>query len=150
MPDLVRYEVKDGVAVVTIDNPPVNALAPSVWTEIDDAVKRGVTDPAAEAIVLIGAGTTFIAGADQHDRLGGRIGVAPFDRFVELSPDFGRERVDRRVVDGHDGNAVFHFIPNEFRHGRSRENGSVAYHASAGAAFVSGRAGQNTMLYSDL
>jgi 3-hydroxyacyl-CoA dehydrogenase len=64
MSDLVRYEVKNGVAVVTIDNPPVNALAPAVWTEIDDAVKRGVADPAAEAIVLIGAGTTFIAGAD--------------------------------------------------------------------------------------
>jgi 3-hydroxyacyl-CoA dehydrogenase len=61
---LVRYEVKDGVAVVTIDNPPVNALAPEVWTQIDEAVKRGVADPAAEAIVLIGAGTTFIAGAD--------------------------------------------------------------------------------------
>jgi len=61
---LVRYEVKDGVAVVTIDNPPVNALAPSVWTEIDEAVKRAVADPAAGAIVLIGAGTTFIAGAD--------------------------------------------------------------------------------------
>jgi 3-hydroxyacyl-CoA dehydrogenase len=64
MADLVRYEVKDGVAVVTIDNPPVNALAPSVWTEIDEAVKRGAADPAAAAIVLIGAGTTFIAGAD--------------------------------------------------------------------------------------
>jgi 3-hydroxyacyl-CoA dehydrogenase len=64
MADLVRYEVKDGVAVITIDNPPVNALAPDVWTQIDEAVKRGVADPAAEAIVLIGAGTTFIAGAD--------------------------------------------------------------------------------------
>jgi 3-hydroxyacyl-CoA dehydrogenase len=64
MPDFVRYEVKDGVAVVTIDNPPVNALAPEVWGQIDEAVKRGVADPAAEAIVLIGAGTTFIAGAD--------------------------------------------------------------------------------------
>src|SRR4029453_511202 len=64
MPDLVRYEIKDGVAVVTIDNPPVNALAPSVWQQIEEAVKRGVADPAAEAIVLIGAGSTFIAGAD--------------------------------------------------------------------------------------
>jgi 3-hydroxyacyl-CoA dehydrogenase len=64
MADLVGYEVKDGVAVVTIDNPPVNALAPSVWTQLDEAVKRGAADPAAEAIVLIGAGTTFIAGAD--------------------------------------------------------------------------------------
>ena len=64
MSDLVRYEVKDAVAIVTIDNPPVNALAPEVWGQIDDAVNRGVADPAAEALVLIGAGTTFIAGAD--------------------------------------------------------------------------------------
>jgi 3-hydroxyacyl-CoA dehydrogenase len=64
MSDFVRYEVRDGVAVVTIDNPPVNALAPEVWGQIDEAVTRGVADPAAEAIVLIGAGTTFIAGAD--------------------------------------------------------------------------------------
>src|SRR6476620_12442248 len=64
MSDLVRYEVKDGVSVLTIDNPPVNALAPEVWGQIDEAVARGVADPSAEALVLIGAGTTFIAGAD--------------------------------------------------------------------------------------
>jgi 3-hydroxyacyl-CoA dehydrogenase len=64
MADLVRYEIKDGVAVLTIDNPPVNALSPAVWEAIDQGVQRAVADPAAEAIVLIGAGTTFIAGAD--------------------------------------------------------------------------------------
>ncbi|MBI3403731.1 MAG: enoyl-CoA hydratase/isomerase family protein [Acidobacteria bacterium] len=64
MPDLVRYEVKDRVAVITIDNPPVNALAPAVWEQIDQAVARGVADAGADAMVLVGAGTTFIAGAD--------------------------------------------------------------------------------------
>jgi len=64
MPDLVRYDIRDGVAVVTIDNPPVNALSPAVWEAVDQAVARASTDPAADAIVLIGAGTTFIAGAD--------------------------------------------------------------------------------------
>jgi len=64
MSDLVRYEVKDRVAVITIDNPPVNALAPAVWEQIDQAVARGVADTGADAMVLIGAGTTFIAGAD--------------------------------------------------------------------------------------
>jgi 3-hydroxyacyl-CoA dehydrogenase len=64
MADFVRYEVKDRVAIVTIDNPPVNALSPAVWDGIDQAVQRAVDDPAADAIVLIGAGTTFIAGAD--------------------------------------------------------------------------------------
>jgi len=64
MAELVHYEIKDGVAVVTIDNPPVNALSPAVWDGIDRAVARASADQAAEAIVLIGAGTTFIAGAD--------------------------------------------------------------------------------------
>src|SRR5215470_16486422 len=64
MADLVRSDVKDGVAVITIDNPPVNALSPAVWTAIDEAVARANGDPSAEAIVLVGAGTTFIAGAD--------------------------------------------------------------------------------------
>src|SRR5262245_39380533 len=64
MPELIRYEVKDRVAVITIDNPPVNALSPDVWTGIDQAVARANSDANADATVLIGAGTTFIAGAD--------------------------------------------------------------------------------------
>jgi 3-hydroxyacyl-CoA dehydrogenase len=64
MSQLVRYEVRDRVAVVTIDNPPVNALSAGVPEGISDAVERADRDPAADAIVLIGAGSTFIAGAD--------------------------------------------------------------------------------------
>nr|MBA3271352.1 enoyl-CoA hydratase/isomerase family protein [Acidobacteriota bacterium] len=64
MSQLVRYEVRDRVAVITIDNPPVNALSPGVPEGISDAVERAGNDPAASAIVMIGAGTTFIAGAD--------------------------------------------------------------------------------------
>ena len=64
MSDFVRYDITERVAVLTIDNPPVNALAPGVWDAIDEAVARGVADPAVDALVLIGAGPTFIAGAD--------------------------------------------------------------------------------------
>jgi len=64
MPQLVRYEVRDRVAVITIDNPPVNALGAGVPEAISDAVERACQDSTADAIVLIGAGTTFIAGAD--------------------------------------------------------------------------------------
>src|SRR5688500_322088 len=64
MSQLVGYEVRDRVAVITIDNPPVNALSPGVPEGISDAVERADHDPAASAIVMIGAGTTFIAGAD--------------------------------------------------------------------------------------
>jgi 3-hydroxyacyl-CoA dehydrogenase len=63
MADVVRYDITDRVAVLTIDNPPVNALSPAVWEAIDQACSAR-TPTRADAIVLIGAGTTFIAGAD--------------------------------------------------------------------------------------
>jgi 3-hydroxyacyl-CoA dehydrogenase len=61
---MVHYQVRDRVAVVTVDNPPVNALGAGVPEAISEAVERACADPDADAIVLIGAGTTFIAGAD--------------------------------------------------------------------------------------
>jgi len=64
MSDFVHYTVTDRVAVLTIDNPPVNALGQGVWEAVDEAVARAGSDSAADAIVLIGAGSTFVAGAD--------------------------------------------------------------------------------------
>src|SRR5882724_3694787 len=64
MSELVRYEVRDQVAIVTVDNPPVNALSPGVPEAIEAAVARAAQDDDARAVVLIGAGSTFIAGAD--------------------------------------------------------------------------------------
>jgi 3-hydroxyacyl-CoA dehydrogenase len=61
---LVRFENVDGIGVITIDNPPVNALSPGVPEGIVENVERGNTDPAIKAMVLIGAGRSFIAGAD--------------------------------------------------------------------------------------
>src|ERR1700730_6256731 len=62
--ELVRFENIDGVGVITIDNPPVNALSPGVPDGIVAAVDRGNADSAVKAMVLIGAGRSFIAGAD--------------------------------------------------------------------------------------
>ena len=64
MPELVHYEIRDQVAVITVDNPPVNALSPGVPEAIEAAVSRAANDLEALAAVLIGAGSTFIAGAD--------------------------------------------------------------------------------------
>jgi 3-hydroxyacyl-CoA dehydrogenase len=62
--ELVRFETVNGIGVITIDNPPVNALSPGVPEGIVAAVDKGNADPAAKAMVLIGAGRSFIAGAD--------------------------------------------------------------------------------------
>jgi len=61
---LVRFENFDGIGVITIDNPPVNALSPGVPEGIVENVERGNADPSIKAMVLIGAGRSFIAGAD--------------------------------------------------------------------------------------
>jgi 3-hydroxyacyl-CoA dehydrogenase len=64
MSELVRLTHQGEIAVVTIYNPPVNALSPGVPEGIDSAVKQAAADPQVRAIVIIGAGSTFIAGAD--------------------------------------------------------------------------------------
>jgi 3-hydroxyacyl-CoA dehydrogenase len=61
---LVRFENVDGIGVVTIDNPPVNALSPGVPEGIVESIEGGNADPLIRAMVLIGAGRSFIAGAD--------------------------------------------------------------------------------------
>lgn len=55
---------QDAIAVVTLDNPPVNALSRAVRQDLWDAVGRLDEDPNVHAVVLICAGRTFIAGAD--------------------------------------------------------------------------------------
>ncbi len=62
--DLVRFDNENGIGVITIDNPPVNALSPGVPEGIVAALEKGDADPAIKAMVLLGAGRTFIAGAD--------------------------------------------------------------------------------------
>jgi 3-hydroxyacyl-CoA dehydrogenase len=61
---VVRFDVEDGVGVITVDNPPVNALGPGVREGIIEAVAKGIADPKVTAMVLMGAGRSFIAGAD--------------------------------------------------------------------------------------
>jgi 3-hydroxyacyl-CoA dehydrogenase len=61
---VIHDALRDGVAVITIDNPPVNALGPGVLEAIEAAVVRASHDSSVKAVVLIGAGETFVAGAD--------------------------------------------------------------------------------------
>ncbi len=64
MSDLVQLTKIDGIAVVTINNPPVNALSAAVSKGVADAVAQIEKDDTVSAVVFIGAGRTFIAGAD--------------------------------------------------------------------------------------
>ncbi|MFG1478044.1 3-hydroxyacyl-CoA dehydrogenase NAD-binding domain-containing protein [Xanthobacter sp. V4C-4] len=60
----VRTEVTNGVAVLTIDNPPVNALGAAVRAGLAAALAAAGADPAVRALVLAASGRVFVAGAD--------------------------------------------------------------------------------------
>ena len=60
----VTLSTRDGVGIITIDNPPVNALSPGVPEGILVALDTAERDPSVRAVVVIGGGRTFIAGAD--------------------------------------------------------------------------------------
>ena len=64
MSDLVQFTKSGNIGVVTVSNPPVNALSPGVPEGISDAIDQFEKDDRLEAAVLIGGGNTFIAGAD--------------------------------------------------------------------------------------
>ena len=59
-----RYEVRDPVAVITLDNPPVNGLGHDTRADVVAGIAQAKADPAVTAIVLVGANGLFSGGAD--------------------------------------------------------------------------------------
>jgi 3-hydroxyacyl-CoA dehydrogenase len=64
MSDVVSYERKGRIGVITVNSPPVNALSLAVRSGLEQRIEEAAADEQAEAIVLICGGRTFIAGAD--------------------------------------------------------------------------------------
>ena len=62
--EFLQVSRHEDVLVATINNPPVNALSPGVLDAVAGAVREAREDSAIRAVVIIGAGRTFIAGAD--------------------------------------------------------------------------------------
>ena len=64
---MIRIAGMDGVAVLTIDNPPVNATAQAVRQGLLDAITAAIADTAVAGIVIIGANDRFSAGGDVRE-----------------------------------------------------------------------------------
>ena len=99
--DLVQYSTHGRVAVLTINNPPVNVLSPGVPEGVLAGLARGNADDAVAAFVLIGGGRSFIAGAD----------IRTFTMSREEAPDVrglvaGLEASDKPVVAAMHGSAL--------------------------------------------
>ncbi|MBC8418042.1 MAG: enoyl-CoA hydratase/isomerase family protein [Desulfobacterales bacterium] len=60
----IKIELRDGVAVLTIDSPPVNQFSPQMGQDFGEAITEVFGDDEVKAVVLTGTGKNFIAGAD--------------------------------------------------------------------------------------
>lgn len=100
MSDVVSYQREDGIGLITIDNPPVNALGQAVRQGLLDAVNEGVADDQAAALMIMGAGRTFPAGADIRE-----FGQTPQEPAL---PDLVNaiEAVDKLVIAAIHGTAL--------------------------------------------
>src|SRR6185503_993881 len=59
-----EYQARGAVAVITLDNPPVNGLGHALRRDLAAGLDRAAADPAVQAVVLVGAGKGFSGGAD--------------------------------------------------------------------------------------
>jgi 3-hydroxyacyl-CoA dehydrogenase len=79
MRDVVQVSKDGEIAIITINNPPVNALSPEVQAGLSDSFAQIEKDASVKAAVLIGAGRTFVAGADIKEFVKMTSGKAPRD-----------------------------------------------------------------------
>ena len=64
MSDVAQYAVRDGIAVITMNNPPVNGLGNALRAGLMAALKKADADPAVKGVVIIGSPKAFSGGAD--------------------------------------------------------------------------------------
>ena len=95
----VSVRLDDGIAVITIDNPPVNAISAAVRRGLLVAIEQMAADRGVAAIVLVCAGRSFMAGADISE-FGGTLRPALGDVLIAL------ESLPQPVVVGMHGTAL--------------------------------------------
>ena len=67
MTELVSWQARGSVGVLTLDNPPVNAISQAVRSALVDGIARAEADASVGAVVIACAGRTFFAGADLNE-----------------------------------------------------------------------------------
>jgi len=80
----VLYDIKDGIAVLTVDNPPVNPLSDGVRAGLYDCLVRAEDDSSVIGVVLTGKGRAFIGGADISEFGGNGEGITLNEVFDKL------------------------------------------------------------------
>ena len=88
MPENVHFSKQGSIGIISINNPPVNALSQAVRAGIKSAVGKGIADKDIKAMVIICEGRTFIAGADirEFDKPPLEPHLPDLIQFIEDSP----------------------------------------------------------------
>ncbi len=105
MSDLIQVETHDDVAVITVHNPPVNALGQAVCRELLSAVTDAAGNDAVRAIILTGGGSTFSGGADISE-FGALRDATPGSDFPMHTLINGVESCSRPVIAAIHGTAL--------------------------------------------
>jgi 3-hydroxyacyl-CoA dehydrogenase len=86
--EVTDYALEDGVGVITLNSPPVNALSFNVRDGLAGGMAKALADDGAKAVVIVCEGRTFIAGADITEFGGAQRGASLFDvqDAIEGSP----------------------------------------------------------------
>ena len=77
MSDAAPYSVRDGIAVITLNNPPVNGLGHALRTGITAGMEKAAADATVKAVVLIGSAKAFSGGADIREFNTPKSGMLP-------------------------------------------------------------------------
>lgn len=85
----VGYENREGIGIITVDNPPLNVLSRAVRDGLLLAVREAAADRAATAVVLTGAGRSFTAGADIKE-FGSSFQGADINGICDALEDMGK------------------------------------------------------------
>src|SRR5579872_4142162 len=77
--EVTDYQCENGLGVITLNSPPVNALSAPVRDGLAGGMAAAAADDAAKAVVIVCEGRTFIAGADITEFGGAQRGASLFD-----------------------------------------------------------------------
>src|SRR5262245_32430391 len=80
----VRLQIEGRIGILTIENPPVNALRVTIQESLRAAMAEAMNESSIDAVVLIGAGKTFVAGADIRELKRVAIGEAEPSNLPDL------------------------------------------------------------------
>jgi 3-hydroxyacyl-CoA dehydrogenase len=94
MSEAASYSVRDGIAVVTMNNPPVNGLGSVLRPGLMDGIRRAEADAAVKALVLIGSAKAFSGGADIREFNTPKMNVPPsLQEINEAQDDFPKPMI---------------------------------------------------------